>query len=1090
MSDQPPGTSAIRINPCRPGDEWRSRRTILDLARSGGPESLLRVPGVIGFVLAASLSALSALAGDGADEVARLRDEAAAAAEKDPSAARDRLLEALELAPMSPDVLADLLVLAGDDADQALVRALLLARRTADAKGRVARPVGVRGEAKSALDIAATLAKKRVDALVALAKVAKKLKAPVDAPVARRLLQVGRELARGSDAVEAVHLAPLEDAVRRCAVDRDELVARLRRAVAGCAGDGAWDDAFAGARALRGLGVHERRASGAVQATPLEQEAFAVLDRARAARWEDAARVLTVDDLRAVPHEERPAWDRAHATWRSPALVTSPSGLYRIESVCGLRSTGLVAVDVEAVHRRLAAWIGKDPFAGRIGTIRLVRGDADMEGEGQSLLWARAFNAGEVTISPVHITSRRWLARGFSHELTHRFDGELYGALPGWLREGRANHAQVASTVATADEFDQRAVDFDMLGRAARAGYADSASLKALLSGRPRRPQDDYDVGYALWLYLSRRAGDAYGSRLEPYLASHRKAAGGDPAARLSQHLADGAEGRAKGLDAFARDFAAFLADVTAASLPTWVREWQAQNAAATAEADAQRRASGAENEFAGAADQEIFDRSNHLPHRKRYVVPEFGEAHAFAAGRFFAATDDAEGAAAAFAWSQEVDEPTRERLREIAAFHDASGNDASAWAVRCELAEFHGEEFVDEPLVPADVARALRALRDALRGRPRAAAALHAEADVLASLLGVAADDPGTAVAEPEPAIGIVADLTADAWAPGGVYVGAPDGPWTTRDPYDVVLGTDTAGPRSDGAAPELSGTRAPLFVRSGEVFDAAISFRARVVPRTAATIFGVVVGRTRADRGTLIEFSSGAGGALTVRIDDLRDSDWGVCVRRATTTLASQDGDYDLALDVLGAAIRVRIDDLDVLSFRTATGAPLRGEIGLLLTAGSAEVRRPRVARLPGRPRFDVALADLAAAPRASWSGREFVDLPRDPLGTLLLVVPGGAGEPGAVLAQAAKSLGPADHTARIRVLVPGGADAAAPEWEREFPGRVHRMAGHGVPGAAGPLWCAVDEHGVIRSTGSWTERDPQIHRLRTLLHRVRGW
>ena len=55
--------------------------------------------------------------------------------------------------------------------------------------------------------------------------------------------------------------------------------------------------------------------------------------------------------------------------------LLSAEGRYRIESVCGLRSTLMVAVDVEAVHRRLAAWIGSDPFEDRVGTIRLVAGD-------------------------------------------------------------------------------------------------------------------------------------------------------------------------------------------------------------------------------------------------------------------------------------------------------------------------------------------------------------------------------------------------------------------------------------------------------------------------------------------------------------------------------------------------------------------------------------------------------------------------------------------------------------------------------------------------------------------------------------------
>ncbi len=180
------------------------------------------------------LSCVLALGGDAKSEIAQARKAAAThAAAGDVSNARQVLLDALALDPTSFDLLGDLLALSGDDADETLVRALLLARRTVDARGKVKAPPRASPGAKAALKTATALAKKRANALNALAKLAKPLRDPEHAGVARRLRRIAAELAGTTPANRAAGTEPFQAAIARCAVDRDAVVERLRKAVDG-----------------------------------------------------------------------------------------------------------------------------------------------------------------------------------------------------------------------------------------------------------------------------------------------------------------------------------------------------------------------------------------------------------------------------------------------------------------------------------------------------------------------------------------------------------------------------------------------------------------------------------------------------------------------------------------------------------------------------------------------------------------------------------------------------------------------------------------------------------------------------------------
>jgi len=1076
-----------------------------------------------------------------AAEVERLRTLAQRFVERGRSGDAERqLVEALSLQPGSTAVLADLLALAEDRPDDLWLWAYHAAGRAADERGRVTLSDFPR-EARRALRAAGGYASDRARAMGRLAAAAGRSREPAEV---RFLLRLARVLSADAPALRAAHAAEFAEAVRKTAPDPQDLLRALARGL-----DAEGPERVRAAAILRAL---------CTQAKRREEDVHGIDDlAARAARVLDGARgavePMTVAELRAIPPADRPAWEEAHADWSNPTVVVTPNGRYRVESVCGVRTTLVVAADIEHQHARLAAWFGRDPFEKQQGVVRVVPSRAELESEGAPYWWASGFQTGPVTAIQAHATNRGAIASLLTHELTHRFDGRVYPLLPGWLVEGRAVHTAACSAWVRAPKLDEALVSFGSIAKAWDDGYWSADALKKLIAGEPEDYRHNYSAGYALWVYLTRRRAGAYGPKVEPYLESFRDQPGLPPLRRFRRFLLDGGGGRARTFDAFAEGFARFVTDARTLGEADWEKEWReaarvARKTAMTAQAQAVASADG--TELASPFDGEILDRSNWGRRRDAGDEPAFGEDHAWAAGLWFERNGHPDEAAVAFAWARRVDELTAAQRRHVAEFHRARGESGTAWLWH------RGDAPAPAPVrrLTRPLLRVLRALEELERdntdaGRPRAARAVLADRVRLARAAGLgqpahedSVEPRGADTPPPDcpPYECVLADgLVEDRWSP---FRSRESGAWHVADGRVLVLGTrkrlgTTTGFRKDAGMRQL-------FVRTKRRYAGTYTVRARVRLPSAHLSGAIVVGRTRHDRGLVVGLGGGdwayavgrkqetAGFKdIHVSLNDLRAYDRGVSDLRHRVRFASPKTSFRIAVRVTGALVRVAVDDEVVLSHRTTTGVPLAGHVGFWLESGLVAFDRPEVRRHrvlgPARNcpcRAHDAPLDFGApvtTPVEHWPGRRVAGVEPHPLGRLVLVYTGLSGHHKGA-AQAARNIWRSrldDETfARFIAVRP-----PAPEGELDGGKWEHAMRHHGLPALAArraklraeeaeefekngldrktarhraqgvlrlrPAWAVLDQHGVVRAAGA--RLNPwNANPAINLLRRLRGY
>ncbi|MHC4550774.1 MAG: hypothetical protein ACYTEZ_18600 [Planctomycetota bacterium] len=1017
------------------------------------------------------------------DEVDRLVKLAQRCEERGQTGHAERHLEeALALAPDSLRILKALLALNRDDPQGFALWSLFLAARATDARGRLARPGGFPLALWRRLEPTLALAPVRAAVVERLAAEAKRLRKPEAAPLAHYLHDVARTCMDSAPALRTRHAPVFAAAVARCQPDPAAVLARLERAMLGLLSAGREDDALRAARILRGATVQARRTKLAVRRREtLHQSAGKVIAKIRRKR---RARVepLGVEDVRRIPRAQRPGWQVLHRDWANPTVVISPEGRYRIESVCGVRTTLMAAADVEYQHRRLVAWYGRDPFEQAQGTVRLCRSPADLEREGQPHYWAGGFQAGHVTALVVNASNRQGIATGLTHELTHRFDGALYPRLPAWLLEGRAVYTAGATLWPRAERIEARSVLWGSIYRTMIRGFRSAANLSKLIDGTLEDYRDNYAAGYTLWLYLTRFRQDRFGARIEPYLRSFATRPGSEPLARFERFFVDGKQGRPGTFADLVKDWSRFVGEGAAIDPVAWKKEWNARAGAARKEARErqarlQREAQGLE--LASPRDRSILDHSNWPRIRSRSDDPAFGERHAYAAALWFEAHDKTAAARDAFVWARQVDELDAARLRRIAGFHEARGQPASAWLLRL-AARGRTHEPVALGAPPARVAAvqalltpllaALKEREAAARaaGQPRTARALLFERVRLARRAGL---EPGP-VADAAPprdadlvtpdcgpylgvlAAGIVEDYwaPAESWQRGNYFV----------DPAGLLVLGRKSLPEALTGYKRDAGVRR-VFVRGEEWFSGTYTVRARVRFISAHLNASVVVGHTRHDRGLGVSLGGGdwayAVGrkkegrgfrGIRVSLNDLRSYDGGVGRLRTHVTFGAPRTSCLLTIRVSGPFVRVRIDGREVLSHRTTTGIPLDGRVGFYLGSGLVAFEKPEIARHRALGPDATCPCEAADAPidlgqpcSLPWEtlpGRRLLGVPRDAGGAVLLcytpVQDGAWRDADAAAATVAiwqQILGEAPAAARLRVALPGAQDG---ETKTPFP------------------------------------------------------
>ncbi|MEC7582803.1 MAG: hypothetical protein VYE77_00665 [Planctomycetota bacterium] len=956
-------------------------------------------------------------------------------------AALPHLLAALEFHPNSPAILLDLALAcqatpAGEDSAAFWLERLV--RAGADDKGRFKASKEQRQQlGKLDLEDGRKLARQRALAAAELERAIKKLaNRPKlgDGATARWLTEIFTELAHDSPALLAGHGPAVQAALAQFAPDYEAVCAGLLqlakmspgKTTTGREADEDGEDAERQRRLERALEAARILAGLARQASfgddvqgprPPDLSKMAAEAARAIARHESALgepRVYTIAELEAMDPEQRDAFTLAHRSWANPAVTVSPTGKYRLETVCGFETLLGAATTVEWHHDRLAKHFGADPFTDRQGTVRIVPEVAELEIEGAPHWWAAGFQGGDRTVIRFAWSNIPAMGRLLTHELTHRFDGVMHPFQRAWYVEGHAvwtgGHYAKMRDVDCVEDFLQVGTCATTLVE----GYGRADKLKKLLTGEIEEYRDNYFAGYALYAFLRGyppKQKARYASALAKFERNGR-AGSKDPVGYFTTCFCDGEDGRPTDFDGFVEEWREFLGDCYAFL---------------------DDRTRGPENEWVGrygrrgpgdpaklAMDEPTWSWG------RNHAEPFFGQAHATAAGRVLRAGGLPHAAAAANLWSLSCEggQPgpaaaARELLEELGR-EDAAG----------ALAILQRSRFPNMVTAPApsplsnklgkthgylNLLREVAAAHDVL-GHATTAAALRAEATRLGDLLPAAeaeATASGKPAAAPPPVPRILGSFGYGESSLTGFDDNRVKGLWYETESGDLHVGRKR--PREGTGTFDRAAHRRSAFVhgeswlRPGHhVIKARIHFTTSFVNGT------VVLGHWRRDRSIRLNFRAGDIQYATGRT---QERDEFQTVRLQLRGLWERDGQlpstapaytfdfdepsswFDLEMHVRGPSVLVKANGEALFRYTTHDGVPIEGQLGFATSQGAIRVQQPTVQRLdlthPGQTLAATSAVGLDLE-RQPW--REVDDLlhlptrglPHDPLGTLILWIP----------------------------------------------------------------------------------------------------
>jgi hypothetical protein len=913
--------------------------------------------------------------------------------------AAGHLLEACARSGPGAQVLELLARAAEGDADAVALWTQALADGTADARGRVKLPEEVvRLAGKDTR--APALAEARAAAVQELVKQAgarerKGAKAPEELLVARHLRRLARELAEDAPALFAAHADELDPRLAAPPGAPAAVAGALERELGQALASHRLADAVRVALALRGLarqaGLDDLQGGAPPPGmAAVEKRAAEALARAReelahaqpapgepvdeAQSW----RPWTVAELEALADEGDEACDaftRAHADWSHPGRALSPGGRYLVETVCGFETLLGVASTIELHHARLAGFFGRDPFAERRGTVRIVPEASGLEAEGAPFWWAGGFQSGDVTTVRFSVGSLDALGHGLTHELTHRFDGELCPGQMSWLTEGKAVWTGAAFGGADDQGFVENHASFGTLEHAWIKGYGAPESLAKLVEGTIEDYRDNYFAGYALYVFLTtyEEAGrKPFAGRMADYAAGGERG-NKDPMAWFVRAFADGKDGRPATFEELAKRFEVFAGGF-------YWRDRQPFTERYTEEVPATGR------------DELVLDAPTWSWERER-AEPALGQGQALIAARLLRDLGADRDALAAYVLALAQDGRTPAAERELAELCEGLGARDAAWALRAELAGAApgAPELTPAPFKLPDTAAFLRAQADAAQalaaaGEARAAAALGADRDRAARALGLpalglarpAGDSPRHPFDRPaEPLGAFVEDgLTHydELRQPGLWYLGA-----------DGSLSVGRAEARSTTGTMDRAAYQRDAFARSERwILPGSYAIAADVRLTTSFVDAAVVLGYTRRDRGVRVVLSAGdflysVGGkdeapeikSVSFRVDGLfpREGALPGALPGGQVDLGRPVSSFRVELLVDGPTLAVAIDGQVRGTYCAPDGVPLEGCVGFATSMGAIEVARPTVRRLD-RARWAPPTAAAAAPAAPPWN------------------------------------------------------------------------------------------------------------------------
>ena len=1031
------------------------------------------------------------------------------------------LLDALQLHPASALLLADMVRATAGDPDARTIWLLRWIAAAADASGRPKLDAQQR-KLVPADELAATakLVELRAQAAIELARAAEKLKgsgkqALGNGARARWLSQVFLALAADMPGVIAQHGPALQQAIDRQQPEWDLVFAGLARvlyavprtAAAGASAADAEaaareaevqrDRAIRAARAIAGLARQASYGKDLKGPPPpplgkLPSEAAALLAKADAEGLA-AARIWTVAELEALSPAEAEVFTQRHSDWSRPALATSLTGRYRIETICGHATLLGAARTVELHHARLVAHFGSDPFVTRPGTVRIVPQHDDMETEGAPFFWAAGFQGGDRTVARFAWGSIPGLGRLLTHELTHRFDGVLHGFVPAWYTEGHATWTGSHYARMADPDFTEDKLDAGTCASVFVKGYGSKQGLENLLTGNIEDYRDNYPAGYALYAFLRGwppKEPPRFRSALDRFETTAR---GGqkDPVGFFASVFCDGKEGRPATFDEFAQLWHDFLAGCY---------RWQDPEQRKPEDAWVAKYGGMPEGDPAPM----VMDSPTWSWDRDR-TEPFFGDGHAGDAAAVLAEAGEAEASAAAWLWSLQVEGWSIDAARGGVAQLLRAGRKEAAAALAALARVRHGDlalEPVDSALLAAPLQR-VRAAAEALRARVDELAAASrsvAAADLARSssgldvLLGIPPMRPElAAAAPPETPRAIGWGGWTESSLSGHDQRRVP-GLWYASADGDLHVGREK--PREATGVRDRAAHQRDAFAHSVAWCGPGDHvIRARIHFTTSYVNGAVVLGHWRRDRGIRVQFQAGsaryASGrddaeptfrAVNLQLRGLweRDGQMPQSNPSATVELDSGASWFDLELHVQGPSVLVKANGQVLYRYTTHDGAPVEGNLGFAMGRGAIRVQgatcevRGATAALRG--------LDVQDQPGSGLDGLLMMPTRGIPLyehGTLVLWLP--QPEQGAtvatdvhqslpVLAKLLKDTLEFPQT-WVMALPQGTPDAALKEFEAalaEFrtvamPRIEHRV---GAPFLGDPWVLFVDASGVLRA------------------------
>ncbi len=799
------------------------------------------------------------------------------------------------------------------------------------------------------------------------------------------LEDLARQLAAPSPALRKAHGADTSAEIEVGQRVWEVVVQELQRIVRAALGSGDPVTAVRAARVLRGLaaqaGFKDLEGPEPMDMASGAQTAGEGLGRGRASLLGREGGPLRIEQLEEMSFDQQRAFTLAHASFGDPGVSFSPRDRYRVETSCGWETLIGSATTVELHHDRLVKWYGQDPFLERQGTLRVVPESHGLEMEGAGFWWVGGFQGGDTTTLKLTIGTIPGLGRGITHELTHRFDGGVYGGLPAWLAEGRAVWTASAYGSMYDEDFVADHASFGTQTGTRQKGYGGREKLEELISGEIEEYRDNYVAGYSLYLFLNTWSGvepeedeEGYGEwsgeplfhdRLMAFMEGDRRRRG-DPVKVFATYFADGKDGRPDGMQAFAEEFDRFLAGFWWREPADWRDERYTQ---ATPPGDPAPT---------------VMDEPTWSWERHR-AEPWFGQEQARMAGELCAELGRHREAGFAFYWSLGVDEPSPGTLDLFVEELEKDGEREAAWMLRHweryrAPARHEGPEqeapFLDKtPSTRALASTWAEAARSYLAAGQRVAAeAMAAQHDRLAAAVGLpplelgdgGREQRGDALREAREA-GLLHPFVApprllglDGWGEDGL-TGHEDrrveGLWFAEPDGDLHVGRSEPRQGTDTMDREAHWRDAFAL---GEAWMEPGRYRlsAQVEFTTSYVSAGVVVGYTRRDRNVRFGFSGGDQKFAVGETDESRGLDsfsWsldGLYARRGAVTghhaFGAERNTFELELLVDGPTAELRLDGATAGWVTTVDGSPIQGRIGFYTSHGAVRVRTPTVQRL----------------------------------------------------------------------------------------------------------------------------------------------